>query len=120
MRNRRFNVLGDEDSDPMLSSVNLVDVFMVAMVVMAISLLGNPVFRMQQDDYTIIHNPGEPTMEITVKEGQRLTRFRATGRSSQGNGVEAGTAYQLQDGTMVYVPSDRFGSPEDEAAESNP
>lgn len=105
MRTRRFRVLSEDDSDPMLSSVNLVDVFMVAMVMMAISVLSNPLVRMQEGDYTIIRDPGEPTMEIVVKQGERLTRFEATGSSSQGNGVKAGTAYQMQDGTMVYVPT---------------
>lgn len=105
MRKRKFSVLGDEDTDPMLSSVNLVDVFMVAMVMMAISLLSNPVIRLQREDYTIIRDEGKPTMEITVKRGEKIERFRATGRSTEGNGVLAGTAYQLNDGTMVYVPS---------------
>jgi len=105
MTRRRFNVLGDEDTDPMLSSVNLVDVFMVAMVMMAIALLSNPVIRLQMDDYTIMRDVGKPTMEITVKQGEKLTRFSATGQTSQGNGVKAGTAYRMKDGSMVYVPS---------------
>lgn len=105
MRARRFRVLNDDDSDPMLSSVNLVDVFMVAMVMMAISVLSHPLVRRQDSDYTIIRDPGKPTMEVVVKRGDRLTRFEATGSSSEGNGVKAGTAYQMQDGTMVYVPT---------------
>lgn len=98
-------MLHEDDSDPMLSSVNLVDVFMVAMVMMAIALLSNPMLDLQDSDFTVIRNPGTPAMEITVKRGQRLTKFQATGRSSEGNGVEAGTAYQMEDGTMVYVPN---------------
>lgn len=107
MKERRLRVLSEDDTDPMLSSVNLVDVFMVAMVMMAISLLSHPTLVLKNDDYTIIRNPGEPTMEITVKDGKRLAQFQATGSSSEGNGVKAGIAYQMNDGTMVYVPTPR-------------
>lgn len=102
---RRFQVLADEDSDPMLSSVNLVDVFMVAMVMMALAVLSNPANPYSREDLTIIRNPGKANMELTIKQGDRLTRFRASGSSTEGNGVKAGTAYQLADGTMVYVPT---------------
>jgi hypothetical protein len=42
-------------------------------------------------------------MEILVKHGNKLTRFQSSGGSIEGNGIEAGSAYQLSDGTMVYV-----------------
>lgn len=107
MTQRRFRVLSEEDTDPMLSSVNLVDVFMVAVVMMAISLLSHPANALKDADYTIIRNPGQANMEITVKQGKRLTRFQATGSSTEGNGVKAGIAYEMNDGSMVYVPTSR-------------
>ncbi|MCR9115761.1 MAG: DUF2149 domain-containing protein [bacterium] len=105
MQNSRINILDEEESDPMLSSVNLVDVFLVAMAILMIAVAQRSLTSTAEDNTTIIRNEGEPTMEIIVKDGKKLTRFKATGASSVGNGSKAGTAYRMRDGTMVYVPN---------------
>lgn len=108
---RRIRVLDDDDSDPMLSAINLVDVFLVAMVILMLSLANRPapVFPLPEWDHhdlTVIRDAGKPTMSITIKRGEKLTRFDARGGSSDGNGTMAGTAYRMHDGTMVYVPTE--------------
>lgn len=104
---RRLNILDDDDDDPILSAINLVDVFLVAMVILMIAVVQDPVRQMLDTDQslTIIRDAGKPTMQILVKEGEKLTRFESTGASTQGNGTMAGTAYQLSDGTLVFVPN---------------
>ena len=57
------------------------------------------------DKITVIRNEGKPDMEIITKEGQKVTRFKASGASGSGDGQKAGTAYRMKDGTMVYVPA---------------
>jgi hypothetical protein len=57
------------------------------------------------DKVTIIRNEGQPNMEIITKEGQKVTRFKASGASGEGDGEKAGTAFRMKDGTMVYVPA---------------
>ena len=106
MTTRTLRPLDDDDSDPMLSAINLVDVFLVAMVMLMIAMVNRPTSPLANGDVTQIKNEGQPNMEIVVKQGERLTRFQATGASSQGTGEKAGTAYRMQDGSMVYVPHD--------------
>ena len=89
----------------MLSSINLVDVFLVAMAILMIAIMNHPLMQLASGDFSLIRDEGKPTMEIMVKKGEKLTRFQATGTSSEGNGMKAGTAYRMNDGTMVYVPT---------------
>ena len=56
------------------------------------------------DNVTVIRNPGQPDMEIVIKDGEKIDRYQASGRIGQGEGSKAGVAYRLKDGSMVYVP----------------
>lgn len=104
MRRSRLNILDEDDNDPMLSAINLVDVFLAAMAMLMVALLNSPLAEIVQGDFTLIRDAGEPTMEIVIKEGEKVTRLEATGGTNEGNGTEAGTAYRMQDGSVVYVP----------------
>lgn len=106
MSHRKIRILDDDDSDPMLSSINLVDVFLVAIAILVILIMKHPLIELANTDFSLIRDEGKPTMEIVVKKGETLSRFQATGASSEGNGMKAGTAYRMTDGSMVYVPSD--------------
>ena len=114
MSRRQFSILNSldaEDDDPVLSTINLIDVFMVVIGMLMIAVIDNPVNPFAQDTLTIIRNEGRPDMEIITKDGQKLTRFKASGATGQGNGEKAGTAWRLKDGTMVYVPADATPEP---------
>ncbi|RZM04808.1 MAG: DUF2149 domain-containing protein [Variovorax sp.] len=109
MSRRRFSILDGldaEDDDPVLSTINLIDVFMVVIGMLMIAVINNPMNPFAQDKITVIRNEGRPDMEILTKEGQKVTRFKASGASGEGDGEKAGTAYRMKDGTMVYVPAD--------------
>ena len=109
MSRRRFGILDGldgEDDDPVLSTINLIDVFLVVIGMLMIAVIDNPMNPFAQDKLTIIRHEGQPDMEILTKEGQKLTRFKASGATGQGDGEKAGTAWRLKDGTMVYVPAD--------------
>ncbi|HSU23548.1 DUF2149 domain-containing protein (plasmid) [Comamonadaceae bacterium OTU4NAUVB1] len=106
---RRFSILDGldaEDDDPVLSTINLIDVFMVVIGMLMIAVINNPMNPFAQDKVTVIRNEGRPDMEILTKEGRKVTRFKASGASGEGDGEKAGTAYRMKDGTMVYVPAD--------------
>lgn len=62
-------------------------------------LLADAIDRQAQLD-----EPGEADMRITVKEGEELTRYEASGEIGEGQGVRAGVTYRLPDGRMIYVP----------------
>lgn len=104
-RMRRSSILDGDDEDPMLSTINLVDVFLVVVGVLLIVVIQDPLRPFVDDSVTIIRNEGKPNMEIIVKEGQKITKFQSVGASVEGDGEKAGTAYRLKDGSMVYVPA---------------
>jgi hypothetical protein len=94
-----------ESDDPILSVVNLIDLFLVIIAALLITVAQNPLldpFRKQ--DVTVITDPGKPTMEILVKKGEKIEKYKASGEIGQGEGQKAGVAYRMKDGSMVYVP----------------
>lgn len=93
-----------EDDDPILSVVNLIDLFLVITVVLLIIIVRNPLNPFSSENVVVIENPGEDNMSITIKEGEELTRYESSGDIGEGDGVKAGVTYMLPDGKMVYVP----------------
>ena len=90
--------------DPILSVVNLLDVFLVVIAALLLAVASSPANPFSADTMTIIKNPGQPDMEMIVKEGQKLERYQSSGAIGEGQGTKAGVAYRMQDGSMVYVP----------------
>jgi hypothetical protein len=101
----RLCILDEDDDDPVLSTINLIDVFLVVIGMLLIAVINNPMNPFANDKLTIIRNEGQPDMEIITKDGSKVTRFKASGASGEGEGEKAGTAYRMKDGTMVYVPA---------------
>lgn len=96
----------EEDEDPILSVVNVVDVFLVIIAVLLIIVAANPLNPFASERVVVVTNPGEDDMRIIIRDGQELTRYETTGEIGEGEGVRAGTAYRLPDGRMIYVPED--------------
>ncbi|PWC35411.1 DUF2149 domain-containing protein [Azospirillum sp. TSO22-1] len=93
-----------EADDPILSVVNLIDVFLVIIAALLLAAANNPMNPFSADKVTMIKNPGQPNMEIVVKDGEKLERYTSSGSVGQGEGTKAGVAYRLKDGSMLYVP----------------
>ncbi len=97
-----------EADDPLLSVINLIDVFLVLIAALLLTVASNPLNPYARDKITVIRNAGQPDMEIITRDGQKIERFRADGQSKTvkgGNqGVRAGTAYRMSDGSLLYVP----------------
>ena len=49
-------------------------------------------------------DPGKPGMEIVVKAGEKIERYKASGAIGSGDGEKAGVACRMKDGSIVYVP----------------
>lgn len=94
-----------EDDDPLLSVINLVDVFLVLIAALLLAVARSPVNVFDSGQVTVIRDAGTPDMEIVVKNGKKIERFRGDGAAaSTGRGVKAGIAYRMPDGSLVYVP----------------
>ncbi|MBK1613832.1 hypothetical protein CKO44_10160 [Rubrivivax gelatinosus] len=94
-----------QDDDPILSVVNLIDIFLVVIAALLITIAQNPLMNpFSQRDVTVITDPGKPSMEMVVKKGEKIERYKASGAIGSGDGQKAGVAYRMQDGSIVYVP----------------
>ena len=97
----------DEHDDPMLAVVNLVDLFLVLIGILLLVIAANPLNPFSQNNVTVIENPGQDDMRITVKQGQKLEHYQSSGNIGEGMGSKAGETYQLEDGSLIYVPASR-------------
>lgn len=92
----------DELDDPILSVVNMVDLFAV---VMAFLMILNVTGSQLPENSVLIENPGEENMKITIKDGETLTRYETSDEIGEGTGSLAGQTYMLDDGRLIYVPA---------------
>lgn len=107
----RLRLMEDlEADDPILSVVNLIDVFLVIIAALLLAVANNAVNPFGSESVTVIKNPGQANMEVIVKDGQKIDRYRASGEIGEGQGSKAGVAYRLKDGSMVYVPETHAGT----------
>lgn len=94
-----------ETDDPILSVVNLIDIFLVVIAALLITVAQNPMINpFNKQDVTVITDPGKPSMVITVKKGEKIERYKSSGAVGSGDGEKAGVAYKMKDGSIVYVP----------------
>ncbi|APW46570.1 hypothetical protein M2244_003381 [Rhodoferax antarcticus] len=94
-----------ENDDPILSVVNIIDIFLVIIAALLITVAQNPMLdSFSKRDVTVITDAGKPTMEMLIKKGEKIERYKSSGEIGQGEGAKAGTAYRMKDGGIVYVP----------------
>ncbi|MEE9362329.1 MAG: DUF2149 domain-containing protein [Cellulophaga sp.] len=108
MRRGRF-LKNTEDDDPMSGMANLFDLAMVFALALMVALVTrfNVPELMTDEDFTMVKNPGKPNMEIIKKKGKTIEKYKGTkGKSSKGKGKKIGTAYELENGEIIYIPED--------------
>ena len=94
----------DDADDPILSMVNLIDLFLVIIGILLVVIVRNPLNPFSAEKVMVIENPGEANMRMLVKDGQQLKEYQSSGRIGEGQGAKAGVTYRLNDGRMIYVP----------------
>lgn len=108
---RKNSVLNEdeEDDNPLGMLTNLFDVAMVFAVALMVALVAH--FNMSEifskEDYTIVKNPGSENMEIIMKEGNKVKKYTPSETESQSSGSKGrrvGSAYQLENGEIIYIP----------------
>jgi hypothetical protein len=106
-RRRQSNGATPPLEDPISGIANLFDASVVFIVSMMISLfmaynmldMINP-----NSEMTIVKKDQNGQMEVIVKKGKEVRVSKVTDKKLNGEGVRLGTAYQLNDGRVVYVP----------------
>jgi hypothetical protein len=104
---RAFGDQAFSDDDPMTGVANLFDIGLVFIVGLLMTLFS--AYRLQDlfdrsAEMTIMKQNADGTMEIIVKEGEKIKATRVTREAASGRGRRLGVAYRLEDGSMVYVP----------------
>lgn len=97
----------DESINPALSVVNLVDVFLVLIAALLIAIAQNPMNPFFEESVTVIKNAGQPNMQMIIKNGETIETYESSGEIGSGDGIKAGVAYRMADGSIVYVPEDQ-------------
>ena len=99
----------DEGDNPMGMLTNLFDVAMVFAVALMVAMVTH--FNMSEifskEDFTIVKNPGADNMEIIIKEGNEVKEYTPSDSetpTSGSKGRRVGTAYQLENGEIIYIP----------------
>ena len=105
---RRRLLTRAEERDPMSVVSNIFDVAIVFAVALMVALVSryNMTEMFSQEDFTMVKNPGKENMEIITKEGEKINRYTPSDNNdSSGNkGKRVGTAYELENGDIIYVP----------------
>jgi len=108
MRRSRLGVLSDcEDEDPMNGVANLFDTAMIFAVALLLALVVSynvPELLQPEASVTIVKNPGDPNMQIIIKDLDQIKVLNMTDKIAGGQGTKMGTAYRLENGQVVYVP----------------
>ena len=106
---RKRNLLNSNtDEDPMSGMANLFDIGMVLAVALMVTIVTryNMPEMLSNEDYTIVKNPGKADMEIIMKKDNKVVKYKSSieNGSGEGSGKKVGTAYQLENGEIIYVP----------------
>ncbi len=108
MRRHRLGILKDpEDDDPMSGVANLFDTAMVFAVALLLALVVSyniPELLQPETSVTIVKNPGDPNMQIIIKDMDKIKVLNMTEKIAGGQGTRMGTAYRLESGLVIYVP----------------
>ncbi len=99
----------EEDIDPSSLVSNLFDVAMVFALALMVALVTkfNMTEVFSKEDYSIVKNPGKENMEILIKKGEKIEKYKASDEASSTEGSKGkriGSAYQLDNGEIIYLP----------------
>ena len=106
-RRRRTTLTETSDVDPLAGIANLFDVSVVFIVGLMIALFST--YRMTDlldpdSQTTMVKTNAAGETEIIVKKGRTIEAYKVGKQVGEGRGTRLGTAYQLDNGQMIYVP----------------
>lgn len=95
------------DMDPLAGIANLFDASIVLIVSMMIALF--MAYNMMElfdskSEVTVTKKNAEGQVEVLTKKGKEIKVQKVTDKELSGQGTRLGTAYELEDGRVVYVP----------------
>ena len=112
---RKRSLLDDPDEqNPMSGVINIFDLALVMVMALMVVIAMSPQMPdivSASKNSSVVKNPGSKDMQIIVKEdGKPIEVMNMTENIGGGTGEVLGTAYQLADGRVIYVPDDSKGN----------
>ncbi|KQC15755.1 MAG: hypothetical protein APR56_12410 [Methanosaeta sp. SDB] len=104
---RKIGMLEESEEDPISGVANLFDAAMVFAIALLLALVISyniPELLTPEASVTIVKNPGDPNMQIIIKNMDQIQILNMTDKIAGGQGTKMGTAYRLENGMVVYVP----------------
>ncbi|MDR0881292.1 MAG: DUF2149 domain-containing protein [Candidatus Adiutrix sp.] len=98
-----------EADDPMNAVINLIDIFLVFIVAVLISFLsalGLADMLDKDSQITVMKQSADGEMTVITKKASKIEAVKISKSEAEGRGTRLGVAYQLEDGSMVYMPDD--------------
>lgn len=96
-----------EEEDPLSGVANLFDVGIVFIVGLLLALFAayhlQDLFE-ENAEFTMMKQNANGELEIITKTQKQLKAVKVSKQQAEGRGERLGTAYKLEDGTMIYVP----------------
>lgn len=107
LKRRRKRGSGFSDNDPMSGVANLFDLGLVFIVGLLIALFG--AYHLEDllsrtSELTIVKKSKDGQIEIIEKKGRKIDAMRVTKDRAKGRGTRLGTAYRLENGSVIYIP----------------
>jgi len=107
LKPRQNRGTGFSDNDPMSGVANLFDLGLVFIVGLLIALFGAYHLEdllSQTSELTIVKKSADGRIEIIEKKGKKINAVKMTRETAKGRGMRLGTAYKLENGSMIYIP----------------
>ena len=109
MRDSHDWMQNPDSLDPMSGVANLFDTAMVFIAALLLALMtvfdAKEIFS-RDSNLTIVKQTDRGELTVIKKRGRRIQAVRMTRESAAGRGTRLGTAYRLEDGSMIYVPEE--------------
>jgi len=106
-RRRGFSTYEQPLEDPISGVANLFDasvVFIVSMMIVLFMAYNMLDLLDPKSEITITKKTADGKIEIITKKGKEIKAKKVTDKRLSGEGIKLGTAYQLKDGRIIYVP----------------
>ena len=83
---------------------DLGSVLIVGLLLALFSSLHMEDLLQENSQVTITKQSASGEMEIIVKDGKKIEAMKVSKAQAKGKGQRLGTAYRLENGSMVYIP----------------
>jgi hypothetical protein len=79
-------------------------VFIVGLIVTLFTAYHLQDLFSEKSEITLLKKSKDQEMQIITKKGKKITAVKVSKEKAEGRGERLGVAYQLEDGSMVYIP----------------